>query len=108
MTRTFGFTLPADTNTRNLYTYLCTITGVNPNDGSFRERCTHLIIVPTSGNSGTITICDSNNANTGGIILAGTSAPIVIRTTGNDICLRDFYMKPSAASQGLQVMVTSF
>lgn len=117
MNRSFSITLPADTNYHNLYSLIVGtkyavvhggtaetgITGAIPVDGILPDRGCQLDIQADSTNTGTITIGDRNNANTGGPILTA-GGNLTKRSHRNVICLKDYLIKGSVASQKINVV----
>lgn len=117
--RAFKVTLPADTNEHNLFSLLVGtanyglanggtnetgITGAIPTDGILPDRVSFLQITADSGNSGTISINDRNNANTTGQVLA-KSVSYTQNSTRNTVCLKDFFMLGSADSQAFEMNI---
>lgn len=99
MLRTFSIAL-ADTAVHNLWTLINTITGAIPTDGILPDRGMQLDIVNLVSNgpgaaTPTLTLLDSNKANTsGGVIIPGGS--FSKRSTRNTICLKDYNVQASA------------
>jgi len=117
--RSFKVTLPADTNVHNLYSLIVGtanyglanggtnetgITGAIPTDGILPDRVSKLEIQADSGNAGNLTILDRNSANTTGKVLAAGD-PILSQSSRNTICLKDYLLKGSAASQACEVEI---
>jgi hypothetical protein len=120
--RTFAITLPADTNNHNLYSLIVGqvsgsnqhgyglaqggtnetgITGAIPTDGILPDRGNFLEIQTSSTNTGTVSINDSNNANTTGEVVAAGGVYSRAFTT-NCICFKDYFVQGSANSQVLR------
>jgi hypothetical protein len=125
MFRTFTITLPADTSNHNLYSLIVGqvsgtnvfgyglaqggtnetgITGAIPTSGILPDRGTFLEIQADSANMSTLTINDSNYANTTGKILAA-SGVFSITNTRNAICFKDYFLQGGEASQVCEVRI---
>ena len=117
MFRTFKLTLPADTNNHNLFSLIVGtasyglvnggtnetgITGAIPTDGILPDRGIFLEIQADSGNANTLTINDSNNANTTGKVLNATDV-FSVSSGRNTICFKDYFLRGGAASQACEV-----
>ena len=117
MFRTFKLTLPADTNNHNLFSLIVGtasyglvnggtnetgITGAIPTDGILPDRGIFLEIQADSGNANTLTINDSNNANTTGKVLNATDV-FSVSSGRNTICFKDYFLQGGAASQACEV-----
>ena len=117
MFRTFKITLPADTLNHNLYSLIVGtsnyglanggsnetgVTGAIPNSGILPDRGIFLEIQADSGNANTLTINDSNNANTTGKVLNATDV-FSVSSGRNTICFKDYFLQGGAASQACEV-----
>lgn len=123
MFRAFKITLPADTNYHNLFSLIVgtssptnvqgyglaqggtnetAITGAIPSSGILPDRGNFLEIQADSGNSGTLTISDRNNANSTGKVL--NAADIFQASSNrNSVCFKDYFIAGSASSQVMEV-----
>jgi hypothetical protein len=121
--RTFKITLPADTNNHNLYSLIVGqvsssniggyglaqggtnetgIMGAIPSFGILSDRGDFMEIQADSANSSTLTVNDSNYANTTGKVLnAGDVFSLAV--SRNSICFKDYYLQGGASSQALEV-----
>ena len=118
MFRAFTITLPADTAIHNLFSLIVGtaayglanggtnetgITGAIPTDGILTDRVNNLQI--TIGEvGGTIAISDRNNANSSGELYASGDV-FAMTSSRNSICLKDYFLKGSAASQECTVAI---
>jgi hypothetical protein len=117
MFRTFKLTLPADTNNHNLFSLIVGtanyglvnggtnetgITGAIPTNGILPDRGTFLEIQADGNNTGTLTVNDSNNANTTGKVLNVTDV-FSVSSGRNTICFKDYFLQGSANSQACEV-----
>jgi hypothetical protein len=121
--RTFKITLPADVLNHNLYSLLVGqvsstnpfgyglaqggtnetgITGAIPTSGILPDRGISMEIQADGGNSGTITVNDSNNANTTGKVL-NPGDVFDTQSNRNSICYKDYFLQGSADSQEFEV-----
>lgn len=105
MHRSFKVTLPADTVVRSVWQALnglngaTAITGAVPTDGILPDRCCDLKITSDTANAAnTLTIADANNANTTGRVLSAGGDVYEVSKFRNSICLKDYFIKPSANS----------
>ena len=117
MFRTFKITLPADTNNHNLFSLIVGtavygsvnggtnetgITGAVPTGGILPDRGSFLEIQADSGNANTLTVNDSNYANTTGKVLnAGDTFSVQVNK--NTICFKDYFLLGGANSMKLEV-----
>lgn len=123
MFRTFKLTLPADTNNHNLYSLIVGkvsntniqgyglaqggtdetgITGAIPSSGILPDRGTFLEVQADSANGSTLTINDSNNANTTGKVL-NPGDTFDVDSSRNTICFKDYFLQGGANSQACEV-----
>jgi hypothetical protein len=116
--RNFKVTLPADTNFHNLYSLLVGskygvanggtsetgITGAIPTDGILPDRVSKLEIQADIANTGTLTVGDRNSANTSGKVLT-TGNTMLSTSMRNTICLKDYLLQGSVASQACEVEI---
>ena len=117
MFRTFKITLPADTNNHNLFSLIVGtavygsvnggtnetgITGAVPTGGILPDRGSFLEIQADAGNANSLTVNDSNYANTTGKSLNAGDVFSVSRN-GNTICFKDYFLKGGANSQVFEV-----
>ncbi len=117
MFRTFKVTLPADTQNHNLFSLIVGtanyglanggsnetgITGAIPTNGILPDRGTFLEIQADSGNASTLTVNDSNNANTNGKVLNSLDT-FSVNSSRNTICFKDYFLKGGANSQACEV-----
>jgi hypothetical protein len=121
--RTFKLTLPADTAVHNLFSLIVGtpsrtniqgyglaqggtnetgVTGAIPDSGILPDRGIFLEIQADSGNANTLTINDSNNANTTGKVLNATDV-FSVSSGRNTICFKDYFLQGGAASQACEV-----
>jgi hypothetical protein len=120
MQRSFKITLPADTNSHNLFSLIVggtvygtaqggtaetAITGAIPTDGTFPDRCQYLAINGDAANTGTVAVNDRNAANTSGIPFAKSLPFSLGPFPTNSICLKDWLMAGSANSQAFEVAI---
>jgi hypothetical protein len=123
MMRTFKITLPADTAVHNLFSLIVGtavyglvnggtnetgITGVIPSGGIMPDLVSLLIIIGDSGNTGTVSINDRNNANTTGPVPAKSTIFNIGPSMKNSINLKDYFLQGSAASQVVEVLIESY
>jgi hypothetical protein len=125
MFRTFKITLPADTNNHNLYSLIVGqvsstnvqgyglaqggtnetgITGAIPGSGILPDRGTFLEIQADGANANTLTINDSNYANTTGKVLNSTDI-FSVSAARNTICFKDYFLQGGANSQACEVRI---
>jgi hypothetical protein len=123
MFRTFKITLPADTNNHNLYSLIVGqvsssnphgyglaqggtnetgITGAIPSSGILPDRGTFLEIQADAANANTLTINDSNNANTTGKVINATDV-FSVTSSRNTTCFKDYFIQGGANSQKFEV-----
>jgi hypothetical protein len=123
MFRTFKITLPADTLNHNLFSLIVGkttntnvqgyglaqggtdetgITGAIPASGILPDRGIFLEIQADSANANTLTINDSNSANTTGKVLNSTDV-FSVSSSRNTICFKDYFLKGGANSQACEV-----
>jgi hypothetical protein len=117
MFRTFKLTLPADTLNHNLFSLIVGtanyglaqggsnetgITGAIPASGILPDRGTFLEIQADLGNANTITVNDSNYANTSGKVISA-GAVFSVEASRNTICYKDYFLKGGANSQACEV-----
>jgi hypothetical protein len=114
MFRAFNIAL-ADTNWHNLFSLIVgtavygaaqggsnetEITGAVPSAGILPDKGNFLRIDVSS--AGTVTIADNNYANAQGPAL-GTSLNLIIQSSKNTICFKDYWVKASASTQDFTV-----
>lgn len=123
MFRTFKITLPADTNNHNLYSLIVGqvsgtniqgfglaqggtnetgITGAIPSSGILPDRGTFLEIQADGANANTLTINDSNYANTTGKVINAGDV-FSVSASRNTICYKDYFLAGGANSQKCEV-----
>jgi len=116
MHRTYPITLPADTNYHSIWDSLITA-GIIDNLGQVivsnvstteivTDRVCELQIQSQAAGGQTISISDRAQTGTPPT-LASTAAPFIARSSRNSICLRDYFVKGSANSQGYTVTMES-
>lgn len=85
---------------------MLTVTAAIPTDGILPDRVKQLALQADGTNgSEIVSISDSNNANVAGLPLAAGVYMPVAQSEKNTICLRDYYIKGSAASQKFNVRI---
>jgi hypothetical protein len=117
MFRTFTLTLPADTQNHNLFSLIvgtanyglanggtneAGVTGAIPTSGILPDRGSFLEIQADGNNASTLTVNDSNNANTSGKVLNSTDV-FSVSSSRNTICFKDYFLKGGANSQACEV-----
>lgn len=117
MFRTFKLTLPADTNNHNLFSLIVGtanyglvnggtnetgITGAIPSSGILPDRGTFIEIQADSTNANTLTVNDSNYANTTGKVL-NSGDIFSVSTSRNTVCFKDYFLQGGASSQKCEV-----
>lgn len=123
MFRTFKITLPADTNNHNLYSLIVGqvsgtnpygyglaqggtnktgITGAIPTSGILPDRGTFLEIFGDLSNVSTLTVNDSNYANTTGKVLNAGDI-FSVSNDRNTICFKNYFLQGGANSQVCEV-----
>lgn len=117
MFRTFKLTLPADTNSHNLFSLIVGtanyglanggtnetgVTGAIPNSGILPDRGISLEIQADSNNVSTLVINDSNSSNTTGKVLNPLDT-FFTSSDRNTICFKDYFLQGGANSQACEV-----
>jgi len=115
MHATYTITLPADTDFHSIWDSLIA--------GGFINRLGEILITAVKNNAiqtdrvcelqiksqatGTDTITVSDWKLTGGFTMLATADPFISRSSRNSICLKDYYVKGSAASMPYTINVES-
>jgi hypothetical protein len=102
--RSFSITLPADTNSHNLYTEMLAQSGAIPTSGILPDRgCGLKIICDLGSGAATVTVLDNTTTSGGQILNAGDI--FERNTVRNSICFQDYNLKGSTNSMVVKVDV---